>query len=142
MSRTVNESALTAPAESGAGQVAPWATASPPAPFTALRESLRARRHWAAASPFERHARILERATGKAAVPGNRVDMLVDGPATHAAMFEAIASARDHVNIESYIVEDDGPGQELAELLIRKRAEGVRINLIFDGWRHHVISRG
>ena len=49
-------------------------------------------------------------------------------------MFEAIAAARDHVNIESYIVENDGPGEALAELLVRKRAEGVRINLIFDGW--------
>jgi cardiolipin synthase A/B len=134
MNRRVDESALTAPAESRAGEAAPWATAAPHAHFTALRQSLRARRHGNAASPFERHARILERATGKAAVPGNRVDMLVDGPATHAAMFEAIAGARDHINIESYIVEDDGPGQELAELLVRKRAEGVRINLIFDGW--------
>ena len=86
------------------------------------------------ATPFERHARILEKALGCGAIPGNRAELLVDGPATHAAMFEAIAAARDHVNIESYIVEDDGPGRELAELLLRKRAEGVRINLIFDGW--------
>lgn len=85
-------------------------------------------------TPFDRHAHRLERVLGRAAVPGNRAGILVDGPATHAAMFAAIAQARDHVNIESYIIEDDGPGRELAELLLRKRAEGVRINLIFDGW--------
>ncbi len=49
-------------------------------------------------------------------------------------MFAAIAAARDHVNIESYIVDHNGPGRELSELLLRKRAEGVRINLMFDGW--------
>jgi cardiolipin synthase len=132
MNRRVDESTLTAPAESGAGRVAPWLSASPH--FTALRDSFRARKRPQPASPYERHARIVERAIGAAGVPGNRIDMLVDGPATHAAMFAAIADARDHVNIESYIVEDDGPGQELAELLVRKRAEGVRINLMFDGW--------
>jgi cardiolipin synthase len=87
-----------------------------------------------AGSPFERHAALLERAVGRGPTPGNRASILIDGPATHAAMFQAIAEARDHINIESYIVENDGPGQELAELLLRKRAEGVRINLMFDGW--------
>jgi len=87
-----------------------------------------------AGSPFQRHLRRLERAVGRSPTPGNHVELLVDGPATHAAMFDAIAAARDHVNIESYIIDHGGPGQELAELLLRKRAEGVRINLIFDGW--------
>lgn len=49
-------------------------------------------------------------------------------------MFDAIADAHDHVNLESYIVDDAGAGQQLPELLLRKRAEGVRINLMFDGW--------
>jgi cardiolipin synthase len=88
----------------------------------------------ASSDAFERHATRLERALGCRLTPGNRVEILVDGPATHGAMFEAIEAARDHVNIESYIVEDNGPGQALAELLLRKRAEGVRVNLIFDGW--------
>ncbi|HET9023219.1 MAG TPA: phospholipase D-like domain-containing protein [Burkholderiaceae bacterium] len=117
-------------------------TAAPPRrPTSALRApSLTALRDaWRApstppGSPFQRHASLLERALGRSPAPGNRAEILVDGPATHAAMFAAIAQARDHVNIESYIVENDGPGQALAELLLRKRAEGVRINLIFDGW--------
>jgi cardiolipin synthase len=84
--------------------------------------------------PLQRHAGLLERAVGRSPAAGNRAEILLDGPATHAAMFEAIEAARDHVNIESYIVENDGPGQALAELLLRKRADGVRINLIYDGW--------
>jgi cardiolipin synthase len=100
--------------------------------FDALRDH--GRLHEAQRAPYEHHARRVERALRRAPVAGNRADVLVDGPATHAAMFEAIAAARDHVNIESYIVENDGPGQALAALLLRKRAEGVRINLMYDGW--------
>jgi cardiolipin synthase A/B len=81
-----------------------------------------------------KHRVLLERAIGCPTVSGNRATILVDGPATHAAMFDAIAQARDHVNIESYIIEDDGPGRDLAGLLMRKCAEGVRVNLMYDGW--------
>lgn len=64
---------------------------------------------------------------------GNRIDLLEDGPATFEAMFQAIGSARDHINIESYIVEADGPGEELARRLIERRRAGVKVNLLFDG---------
>jgi cardiolipin synthase len=100
----------------------------------ALRERWRPLPPTPPSSPFQRHLRRLERSLGRAPSPGNRAAILLDGPATHAAMFEAIEQARDHVNIESYIVENDGPGEDLAALLLRKRAEGVRINLMFDGW--------
>ncbi len=38
---------------------------------------------------------------------GNKVTLLQDGTATYAAMFAAIARAKDHINLESYIIEDD-----------------------------------
>ncbi len=63
---------------------------------------------------------------------GNAARLLIDGPATHDAMFEAIANARDHVNLETYILDADPVGIELAELLARKRAQGVRVNVMYD----------
>lgn len=33
--------------------------------------------------------------------------LLLDGPATYAAMFAAIGGANDHTNLESYIIDDD-----------------------------------
>jgi cardiolipin synthase len=66
-------------------------------------------------------------------VPGNDARLLVDGPATHRAMFDAIARARDHINLESYIVEADEVGERLADLLMRKQKQGVRINVLYDG---------
>ncbi len=50
---------------------------------------------------------------------GNKVTLLQDGPATYAAMFAAIRGAKDHINVESYIIEDGEVGQQFAELLLR-----------------------
>jgi cardiolipin synthase A/B len=63
---------------------------------------------------------------------GNSVELLIDGPATHRAMFDAIEAANDHVNLETYILEGDPVGQRLADLLLRKREQGVTVNVIYD----------
>jgi cardiolipin synthase len=80
----------------------------------------------------QRHALALEAALPEPLAEGNQVEILIDGPATYEAMFAAIDAARDHINIESYIVEAEGPGAELAERLRAKRAQGVKVNLLFD----------
>ena len=65
---------------------------------------------------------------------GNKVTLLVDGPATYAAMFKAVANARDHINIETYTIEDieDETGRKFADLLLQKQSEGLQVNLIYD----------
>lgn len=65
-------------------------------------------------------------------VTGNAASLLIDGPATHRAMFAAIAAARDHINRESYLIEDDEVGHRLAQVLIDKQGQGVQVNLIYD----------
>jgi cardiolipin synthase len=47
-------------------------------------------------------------------------------------MFAAIAAARDHINMETYILEDDEIGQQFAQALIARQREGVQVNLIRD----------
>ncbi len=80
-----------------------------------------------------RHLAQVEHAISAPLVRGNDGTLLIDGPATHRAMFDAIGAARDHVNLETYILEADETGQRLADLLIRKRGEGVRVNVLYDG---------
>jgi cardiolipin synthase A/B len=63
---------------------------------------------------------------------GNRARLLIDGPATFGAMKVAITKARRRILLESYIVEDQGVAAEIATLLQRKAAEGVRVALIYD----------
>jgi len=91
----------------------------------------------AAASPsaaLHGHAHALVAGLAEPLVTGNRVDLLQDGPGTYAAMFEAIARARDHVNLESYILEAEGPGEEFARRLIERARAGVRVNVLYDSF--------
>ena len=71
---------------------------------------------------------------GSPLVMGNQVTLLQDGAATYAAMFAAIRAAQDHINLETYIIEDDATGQAFADLLVAQQARGVQVNLIYDSF--------
>jgi cardiolipin synthase len=81
---------------------------------------------------LERYTAVLESVTESPLTKGNKVTLLIDGPATYAAMFEAIRGAKDHINLETFILEDDEIGRKFTELLLRKQAEGVQVNIIYD----------
>lgn len=63
---------------------------------------------------------------------GNKATLLQNGPATYLAMFAAMRRAQDHINLESYIIEDDAVGREFAEVLLAQQRRGVQVNLIYD----------
>jgi cardiolipin synthase len=79
-----------------------------------------------------RHTAVVESVTESPLTKGNKVALLADGRATYAAMFKALQNAKDHINLESYIIEDDETGRKFADLLLQKQAEGVQVNLIYD----------
>ena len=66
-------------------------------------------------------------------VPGNRVELFFDGGDKHAALFEAIRSAEHFVHLEYYILQPDGTGLQLRELLIERARAGVEVRLLVDG---------
>ncbi len=66
-------------------------------------------------------------------LPGNRVELLVDGPASFAALAEAIRSATTRVDMETYEF-DDAAGAEFGDILLAARSRGVEVNLIYDAW--------
>jgi cardiolipin synthase len=78
------------------------------------------------------HLAHVEGALSAPLVLGNEARLLVDGPQTHAAMLEMIAAARDHINLETYILEDGEPGERFARALEEKRAQGVAVHVMFD----------
>ena len=65
-------------------------------------------------------------------VLGNKLTLLQDGPATYKAMFAAIRGAKDHINLETYIIDDDEVGKQFSDLLLQKQAQGVQVNMIYD----------
>jgi len=79
-----------------------------------------------------RHNALMESVTETPLTKGNKVTLLIDGKMAYATMFREIAAARDHVNLETFIIEDDDVGRKFSELLLKKQAEGVQVNLIYD----------
>jgi cardiolipin synthase len=81
---------------------------------------------------LERQTAVVESVTESPLTKGNKATLLADGQAAYAAMFKAMQNARDHINLETYIIDDDDVGREFSDLLLKKQAEGVQVNLIYD----------
>jgi cardiolipin synthase len=81
---------------------------------------------------FARHLAVEEAIVGNPLTTGNKVVLLEDGPATYRAMLAAIAKAKDHIHMETYILDDDEVGQQFATALIERQRAGVQVHLIRD----------
>ena len=103
-----------------------------PKQSTALMERLH--RSVDATDMLQRYSAVIESVSESPLTEGNKVTLLIDGADTYAAMFRAVENARDHINLETYIMEDieDDRGRKFADLLLQKQAEGVQVNLIYD----------
>ena len=63
---------------------------------------------------------------------GNQAELLIDGEATFASIFEGIEKASEYILIQFFIIHDDELGNELKRRLCRKSAEGVRVYFLYD----------
>lgn len=81
---------------------------------------------------LEKQIALEQAVNGSPLSVGNKVTLLLDGAATYPAMLAAIRKARDHVNLESYIIEDDEIGRQFSDLLLEQQGKGVQVNLIYD----------
>ncbi len=81
---------------------------------------------------FERHLLLQQEIDVTPLVVGNKVELLKDGPPTYASMFAAIDAAKDHINLETYILEPDEVGQALLDALLAKQLAGVQVNVVYD----------
>ncbi len=81
---------------------------------------------------FERHLALEEAISGSPLTTGNQVTLLQDGPATYQAMLAAIVAAREHIHLETYILEDDEVGRRFAQALIERQRAGVSVLLLRD----------
>lgn len=84
---------------------------------------------------FKRHLAVEQEIAESPLVTGNSTRLLRDGEQTFDAIFEAIRSAKHHVNLEYYILENvEHKGTKLADLLVAKGQEGVQINILYDSF--------
>jgi cardiolipin synthase len=71
----------------------------------------------------------------------NSVELLVDGDATFASIFEGIEQAEEYILVQFYIVKDDELGRELQQRLIARAREGIRVYFLYDEVGSHRLPR-
>ncbi len=81
---------------------------------------------------LQQQAALEEAATGVPLIAGNKCTLLFDGPQTMSEMLKAIAAARNHINLETYIFDQDELGLKFADALIEKQQQGVTVNILYD----------
>ncbi|HZP87234.1 MAG TPA: phospholipase D-like domain-containing protein [Burkholderiales bacterium] len=119
-------------AEANAGQPPRVFNARGPLPPRRAHQVIQRLARETSSDLLQRHLHAMEGIVSTPLRVNNSARLLIDGPQTHDAMYRAIEAARDSVNLETYIIEYDEVGQRFAELLRRKRSEGVHVNLIYD----------
>lgn len=62
----------------------------------------------------------------------NVVEIYTDGYEFILSLLHHIGQAKDHIHIDTYIIEDDPLGNLIADALIDKAREGVEVRLIYD----------
>ena len=69
---------------------------------------------------------------GSYPLPGNDIQIYCNGLEKMQALKEDILNAKNSINLEYYIFEDDLTGKEFLNLLCQKAREGVEVRLIYD----------
>lgn len=85
--------------------------------------------------PPERYVplvRLFERTNHAVLVASSGVEAYNSGADWLEALLRDIAAARHTIHIETYIIEDDAVGRLVADALIDKAREGVRVRLLYD----------
>ncbi|MES2263338.1 MAG: cardiolipin synthase [Pseudomonadota bacterium] len=91
------------------------------------------KKRWAkGALDLTQQAALEEAATGVPLIAGNKVQLLFDGPQTMAEMLKAIEGAKNNINFETYIFDEDELGSKFADLLLEKQKQGVTVNILYD----------
>ena len=77
-------------------------------------------------------ASAINRAAGGRPIPGNQVELLIDGPDTYRAMLDLIARASHWIHFENYIIRSDAEGWRFAEALAVRAREGLPVRVLYD----------
>jgi cardiolipin synthase len=77
-------------------------------------------------------ARLVEEATHRPLLPGNRIEPLVDGDDAYPAMLDAIARAERSVALATYIFESGPIGVRFVDALVAAQQRGATVRVLLD----------
>jgi cardiolipin synthase len=82
---------------------------------------------------LQRHIALQQALVDAPLLTGNKVELLLDGPETFAAMFAAIDGAKQSLELEYFTLEDvEFNGRHLADLLVDRARSGIRVSVLYD----------
>ena len=70
--------------------------------------------------------------TGNAVVPGNRVEVLLNGDQIFPAKIAAIRAARKSITYAQYVFEEGAPAADTAQALAERCRAGLRVHVLLD----------
>lgn len=73
--------------------------------------------------------------------PNDTMDIFFSGKQAIEAMMREMRKAKQHIHLQSFILEDDATGQQFKEIMIAKAKEGVEVRLMFDGFGGRKLGR-
>ena len=72
---------------------------------------------------------------------GNYLKLLLNGEQKFPEVFEALKSAKHHIHLEYYIYENDGIGNQIKDIIVKKAKEGVKVRFIYDAFGSRSIRK-
>ena len=88
-----------------------------------------------------RFRRIVEGTLGVPATEGNRIDVLRNGDEIFPAMLDAIAGARNTIDLLTFVYWQGKIGTDFANALSSRARDGVRVRVLLDSWGARPIER-
>lgn len=76
----------------------------------------------------------------------NKVNLLLNGENKFPEVLKCLREAKHHIHIEYYIFDNDEIGNQLADILVQKAKEGVKVRFIYDDFgsrniRKNIVKR-
>ncbi|GHU92256.1 cardiolipin synthase [Bacteroidia bacterium] len=76
--------------------------------------------------------KLLNKNNDSALLQGSEIEIFTNGKEKFDALIRDLESAMHHIHLQYYIFEDDGIGDRIKEILIRKVKEGVHVRVLYD----------
>lgn len=93
---------------------------------------------------FKSHIKLasfIQNTSNSPITSNNTVKLLLNGEEKFPVLLEALNNATSHIHIEYYIYEDDVTGNSIADVLIKKAQQGVKVRFIYDDFGSHSLRK-
>ena len=86
-------------------------------------------------------AQFIHNTTTSPLTGNNSVQLLLNGEEKFPSLLDAMEGATSHIHLEYYIYENDVTGNSVADMLIKKAHEGIKVRFMYDDFGSHGLDQ-